>query len=165
MRGLILVLMLAACAAPPVAVPAPIWRDLSQPIGSTTRGGPLDISGDWVVAAAYPGGPAVPGGTVALRLDAAGDGVWAFSGAPAAAAIPVPVTQVGPGRYRAQPGPGLAVEFWVIWVDDDFRTAVIGTPDGAFGWVMDRPGQASADRARAAREILDFSGYDLGALP
>ena len=52
------------------------------------------------------------------------------------------------------------LELWVLWVDDDFRTAVIGTPDGRFGWIMDRPGQASRDRTRAAREILDFNGYD-----
>ena len=71
----------------------------------------------------------------------------------------LPLQVVRPNRWRAG-----EAEFWVLWVDDDFRTAVIGSPTGQFGWIMDRPGAASADRTRAAREILDFSGYDLGRL-
>jgi apolipoprotein D and lipocalin family protein len=65
-----------------------------------------------------------------------------------------------PGRLAVEGSP----EFWVLWVDDDFRTAVVGTPDGSLGWIMDRPGQASPDRTRAAREVLEWSGYDLGRL-
>ncbi len=65
-----------------------------------------------------------------------------------------------PGRWAS----GEVPELWILWVDDDFRTAVIGTPDGSLGWIMDRPGQASPDRTAAAREVLDWSGYDLGRL-
>ena len=166
MRALALAMFLGACAAQVEmpTVPPEQWRDTGQPIGSTTRGGPSDMAGPWVVSAGYPGGPVPVGGTVVLDLDAGGTGVWSFSGAPAAADFPLPVRLVAPGRYRGTLAPGQEVELWVLWVDDDFRTAVVGTPDGSFGWVMDRPGQASGDRARAAREILDFSGYDLGAL-
>ena len=146
MRRLILCLLLAACTTPaPVAPTGPVWRDLAQPIGSTTRGGPYDMAGNWQVQAAYPGGPLGPGDGIVLDFRA--DGTGDFNG------LPLQVTR--PNRWRAG-----GVEYWVLWVDDDFRTAVIGTPTGGFGWIMDRPGASSPDRSRAAREILEFSGYD-----
>ena len=150
MRRLILCLLLAACttAAPP-PVPVPGFRDMTSPIGSTTRGSPYDMAGNWQVQAAYPGGLFGPGDGVVLDFAADGSGV--MNG--------LPLQVVRPNRWQAG-----GAEYWVLWVDDDFRTAVIGTPSGAFGWIMDRPGAASVDRTRAAREILEFSGYDLSRL-
>ena len=57
-----------------------------------------------------------------------------------------------------------ARQFWVLWVDEGFRTAVLGNPDGTFGWIVDRSTTGGADRIKAAREILDFNGYDTGRL-
>ena len=147
--------LLMSCARP--APPAPtIYRDLAAPIGSTTRGGLTDLSGDWIVAAAYPGGPdGGPGQPIIINATGPASGTLQLGGSS------VPVTVGLPGRLRDVAN---GTEYWVIWVDDDFRTAVIGTPTGDFGWIMDRPGQASADRLVAAREILDFSGYDLSRL-
>jgi apolipoprotein D and lipocalin family protein len=54
--------------------------------------------------------------------------------------------------------------FWVLWVDEGFRTAVLGNPDGTFGWIVDRSTRGGADRIRAAREILDFNGYNVSQL-
>ena len=150
MRRLILCLLLAACAKsapPPVA--AISFRDATQPIGSTTRGGPYDMAGNWQVQAAFPGGLFDAGDGVVL--DFAADGTGVLNG--------LALQVIRPNRWMVA-----GVEYWVIWVDDDFRTAVIGSPTGAFGWIMDRPGAASTDRTRAAREVLDFSGYDLGRL-
>ena len=150
MRHLVLCALLAACTRPaPVDPPVTLFRDMNAPIGSTTRGGPADMAGNWLVQAAYPGGPFGPGDGVVL--DFAADGSGAMNS--------LPVQMTLPNRWLAG-----GADYWVLWVDDDFRTAVIGTPTGAFGWIMDRPGAASADRTRAAREVLDFSGYDLNRL-
>ena len=143
-------LLLAACDRPaPVAAPVTTFRELSAPIGSTTRGGSYDMAGNWLVQAVYPGGLFDAGDGVVL--DFAADGTGVLNG--------LPLQVVRPNRWVVA-----GVEYWVLWVDDDFRTAVLGTPTGAFGWIMDRPGAGSADRTRAAREVLDFSGYDLGRL-
>jgi apolipoprotein D and lipocalin family protein len=52
---------------------------------------------------------------------------------------------------------------WVHWLDFDNRTAALGAPDGSRVWIMDRSG-APAERLSAAREILDWYGYDLSRL-
>jgi apolipoprotein D and lipocalin family protein len=155
--AVLLALALAACARAPAPPPAaaPSFRDASAPIGSTTRGTASDLAGDWVVAAAYPGPlPVAPGTRVAVAPGAGGSVLWRLGG------TELPTAATGPGRYR-----GAGADLWVLWVDDGFRTAVVGTPDGRFGWIMDRPGQAAPDRTLAAREMLDFNGYDLARLP
>lgn len=154
--ALLAALSLAACAAEPPP-PAESFRDRSIPIGSTTRGGLQDLAGEWVIAQAYPGF-AVPGTRVTVAPGANG-AVLRFAGP--GGVRDVAVAAGPPGRLVPRDG---GPELWVLWVDDDFRTAVVGTPDGSFGWIMDRPGQASADRTAAAREVLDWSGYDLSRL-
>ena len=156
----LLPLALAACAreAPPVALPS--FRDEGVPIASTLRGSAADLAGDWVIAESYPGRPFAAPGTRVTVEPGAGGVAWRLDG-PGGAVAHETVNAV-PGRYesRAESGP----EFWVLWVDDDFRTAAVGSPDGTFGWIMDRPGRASPDRTVAAREVLDFNGYDVARL-
>ena len=65
------------------------------------------------------------------------------------------------GQGRLQPETGEAA--WVLWVDESYRTAVIGTPSGRFGYVLNRAPAIPADRLRAAHEILEFNGYSLAA--
>jgi apolipoprotein D and lipocalin family protein len=67
-----------------------------------------------------------------------------------------PLQPTGPGRFVIA-----GQEWWVLWADGDYRTLVIGTPSGRFGFVLNRAGGISADRMRAAREILEWNGYDL----
>ena len=69
------------------------------------------------------------------------------------------ITQLREGRLIAD-----GQQFWVHWMDINDRTAVIGSPDGRYGWIMDRTGAPSADRLKAAREILKWYGYDLSRL-
>ncbi|WP_210529381.1 lipocalin family protein [Rubellimicrobium arenae] len=162
-RALALLLLLAACgreaATPPAA--APSFRDRGQPIASTLRGTASDLAGDWVIAQSYPGLPfASPGTRVSIAVGSDASAGWSFAGP--GGTERVSTTAAGQGRFVPREEGGL--ELWVLWVDDDFRTAVVGTPDGRFGWVMDRPGEASPDRAVAAREMLDFNGYDLSRL-
>ncbi len=75
--------------------------------------------------------------------------------------------QNGKNRYRLTPaGPGQfarddGVKLVVLWADADGRTLVLGTPDRAFAVILERGAGArtSADRLKAAREILAWNGY------
>ena len=72
--------------------------------------------------------------------------------------------QQGQGRYVLSRPDGSTRTLWVLWVDEGFRTAVVGNPAGDFGWILDRSASGGADRIAAAREILDFNGYDTDQL-
>jgi apolipoprotein D and lipocalin family protein len=47
----------------------------------------------------------------------------------------------------------------VMWVDEDFETAAIGTPSGRFGALLDRDGVVPEDRFDAARDVFEFNGW------
>ncbi|MCC7320846.1 MAG: lipocalin family protein [Rubellimicrobium sp.] len=158
---------LAACAAPPA--PAPGWRDPARPIASAALFDADRFAGTWHVVARYPR-PAGAACADETLTHAPGAMRWACTGADGApldgwsgAAEP----GRWPGRFTlgagAQEGPGI-VEVWVLWVDVDYRTAVIGTPDGSAGLILDRNPSIPPDRMVAAREMLDFNGYDLSHL-
>jgi apolipoprotein D and lipocalin family protein len=66
----------------------------------------------------------------------------------------------GQGRYGL---PQLAAPIWVLWIDADDRTMVLGTPDGQFGMILSQD-PIPQDRMRAAREILAWNGYDLAKM-
>lgn len=68
---------------------------------------------------------------------------------------------VGPGRLKLRlNGMRFAADYWVLWVDDDYRTAVVGHPSGRAGWILARSPRISPDRLWAARRVLEFNGYD-----
>lgn len=72
---------------------------------------------------------------------------------------------VGPGRLEVRlDGVPFAADYWVLWVDDGYRTAVVGTPSGRAGWVLNRDPKIPADRLAAAEEVLRFNGYDVSQL-
>lgn len=71
-----------------------------------------------------------------------------------------PMIVTGPGRFAV----GGNAPWWIIWADVDYRTIVVGTPSGELGFILNRDGGLPADRMRAAREVLDFNGYDLRRL-
>ena len=74
----------------------------------------------------------------------------------------------GPGRWAAKAvdqWPSIPDgEMWVLWMDFDDRTLVIGDPLGRYVWVLDRKPEGGADRIKAARDILEWYGYDLDQL-
>lgn len=76
---------------------------------------------------------------------------------------PLTANVTGPGRFVMPRGEGPPIEHWVLWTDADYRVAVIGTPSGAFGWIMTK-GESRADLMQAAREIMDWNGYDMTQL-
>jgi apolipoprotein D and lipocalin family protein len=152
--------LLAGCAAapPPVAgfrpAEAPIWSNAVIDMGR--------LSGDWVQVAAFGAAP-LPCGAQALRLAAAPGGLaarGALCGAEGAVPLAGTLAFAGPGRLRPPAGP----DWWVIWADTDLRTLAIGTPDGRFGFILERSGRLPPDRLEAARQVFDFNGYRTGLL-
>ena len=162
---LLAVALLAACASAPQGG----YRASGTAIYSNAVFQPERLSGRWVQVADFAGlGAAgcaasglvvVPeGGQLGLEADLCIGGVRrAFRGE---------ATVTGPGRITlagADPA-GLGAEWWVLWVDDGYRTLVIGTPSGQFGFVLNRDPVLPADRQAAAREVLVWNGYDLSRM-
>lgn len=72
---------------------------------------------------------------------------------------------VGPGRLKVRLGSiPFAGDYWVLWVDEGYRTAVVGAPSGKVGWILNRTPDIPKDRLKAARQVLDFNGYILSDL-
>jgi apolipoprotein D and lipocalin family protein len=152
--------LLAGCAAAPA--PAPGFRPADAPIWSNAVIDMGRLSGDWVQVAAFGTAP-LPCGAQALTLSAAPGGL-AAAGALCGPAGAAPVTGrlafAGPGRLRPAEGP----DWWVLWADTDLRTLAIGTPDGSFGFILERSGTLPPDRLEAARQVFDFNSYRTGLL-
>jgi len=147
---LIAPLLFAVTACAPVAG----HRDSSVRITSVALFDPALFAGDWVVLAAYD--PAL----CAVRADTTARGIdWierSCGGGQSHSIAPV----TGPGRFTPDGGAHKGREHWVMWVDQTYRTAVIGAVDGSFGMVLNRDRHIPPDRMQAAREILDWNGYD-----
>ena len=72
---------------------------------------------------------------------------------------------VGPGRLEVRlEGVPFAADYWVLWVDDTYQTAVVGVPSGRAGWVLSREPDISPSRLQAAIDVLEFNGYDVTKL-
>ena len=152
MSAPVAVLALAGCMAPP----EPSYRDRAQPLSITTRVAPSLWHGDWYLRAATPGEREI----AKLGFDA---GSITPNCAPACGAG-WHVAPTGTNRWRLTDATGQTRELWLIWIDDSGRTAALGEPDGGYAWVLDRSAKGGLDRIQAAREILDFNGYDAGQI-
>lgn len=148
-------LLLAACMA---RAPAGIYRDPSAPIWSSAAFDPARIEGRWKQVAGFQTASiGCRDATVAIRPAAGGlriDGKLCLGGT--AERVAGLAKAAGPGRLDV----GGQADWWVLWVDESYRTLAIGTPDGSFGFVLDR-GSPATDRLTAAREIFDFNGYNV----
>lgn len=159
-----------ACTAPEPApvVLGPSYRDASALIGVTSRFDTQKFGGLWYVRAGF----APDLGRTAFRMVRTAEGpamrLGVFlcdpSGACGDYSEDLPVTTLGKGQFRVRMPDGRTRDFWVLWVDEGFRTAVLGNKTGDFGWIIDRSTTGGADRIKAAREILDFNGYDVSKL-
>ncbi|MHA6344041.1 lipocalin [Roseivivax sp. CAU 1761] len=140
--------LLAACARNPESpVPSPAaagLRDPAAPVAAQVDAGPERLAGEWRVVQ----GAGLPPGA-ALRF---APGRVTIAGTEHA------LDTLGPGRFAVAGRP-----LWVHWLDADARTAALGDPGGAWVFVIDREGRPG-ERLAAARTILDWYGYDLGAL-
>ena len=152
-----LVLALAACAAPE----GPGLRRAEAPISSQMAFDPARFGDVWHVAAAYGAeagcGPLaetwVPTGPQSYQV------TGTLCGPRGARAFASAANVTGPGRITRN-----GEELWVLWVDADYRVAVIGTPSGRFARVLSRTPTVRSDLMEAARRVLEFNGYDPAAL-
>ncbi|MEL6205335.1 MAG: lipocalin family protein [Pseudomonadota bacterium] len=143
---------LIACTPPPVTA----YRDRSVPISSTTRFDPDRFAGRWQRTAAFD--PAFLSSDCRTVTFTKASDIMAVAPCDGPESVAHDISPLG--RLTPREGPDL----WVLWVDEGFRTAVIGTPSGALGWVLERSGRTPPDRRAAARQVLDFNGYDLKRL-
>jgi apolipoprotein D and lipocalin family protein len=166
LRALLGLAAVAACAQP--EVPTAGFRDPAVPIYSNAVHAPAGLAGEWrqVAAFAGPGASGCDAGRLRLVNGPGGLSQTAelcLSGEVLRASGALAIS--GPGRVRPAQADGvLAQEWWVLWVDSGYRTVVVGTPSGAFGFVLNRDVSLPPDRLQAAREVLDFNGYDLSRL-
>jgi len=168
LMGLAVLALLAGCATAPV--PQAGYRAAGTPIYSNAVFQPERLAGRWLQVADFApagagtcaaGGLTVtPGAAGQLTVDAdlcLGGETRRYAGLARVS---------GPGRIRlaaADPA-GIGAEWWVLWVDADYRTLVVGTPSGSFGMILNRTGDLPPDRLMAAREVLAWNGYDLGRM-
>ena len=170
MRGLGALLVsavLSGCAA------APGYRDAGTQISSAAAFDPARYAGLWYEIARYP--VAFQKGCVAetAQYDLREDGTLGIVNACREGAPEGQVRRIegearitGPGRLevRFDGVPLVRAPYWVLWTDDTYETAVVGTPSGRAGWVLSRTPTIRPDRWRAALEVLEFNGYDTSRL-
>ena len=143
--GLVAIGALAGCLA--TAPKAPPLRDPKVSISSQVDVTAKRMAGDWVVRVSL-SETARPGERLTLRAGQGG-GLWLGE---------IALPDRGQGRFG---GGGGVPEWWVLWLDAGNRTAAIGTPGGEFGWIMDRRASGGEDRIKAAKEIMQWVGYDM----
>lgn len=173
MRWLLALVLLASCAKAPVAPPpnAPgLLRNPTAPLASQVDVTAERLKGDWFIRqrGADPGWlgsklniSSGPDGGLVITSDTVGcsdevDLCQAFTQT-------INLTGVGQGRWDVT---GASDGFptgplWVLWMEFDDRTAAIGGPDGKYVWIMDRNPSGGGDRITAARDILQWYGYDV----
>jgi apolipoprotein D and lipocalin family protein len=143
-------------------VPAPSFRDGAVPIASAALFDPARFAGTWHRIARTPSAAAPA--CAAPQEDWTADGTGGFRILSRCGAAPsgpaVTARAAGPGRFALDDGRSL----WVLWVDEGYRTAVLGAPDGSEALILDRRPTIPADRWAAAQVMLDFNGFDPGRL-
>lgn len=158
--ALFLILALAACTGS--------YRDTSVGMSSMAVFDPARYAGTWYEIASFPV-PFQAGCTdtkaeyglsetgLSVRNSCLQDGNRVV--------IDGTATVSGPGRLKVRlDGVPFPADYWVLWVDEGYRTAVVGVPSGRAGWILNRSPDIPDDRLRAAREVLAFNGYDLSRL-
>lgn len=123
---------------------------------------PARFAGSWRVAeSAVPG---CAGARQDWRWD--GHGRWDVAGTDCTGGAPGrmsgKIALTGPSaRFTPENGAYGGARIWLLWADQDYRIAVLGTPSGSFATVLVRDYPARGDLLTAANRVLDFNGYDV----
>ncbi|MEP5732317.1 MAG: hypothetical protein ABJL67_23455 [Sulfitobacter sp.] len=145
------VFLLGACAQD---APNDVTIGLRNPtvtLAGTTRFDVGRFAGDWVTV------DCIGSCDAAARYIVATEGVFVRR----AGDEDTPYLIGGPGILRQMGGEDTLV---VMWVDDGFRTAAIGDAEGRWAAILNRSADVSPDRINAAKEVLDFNGWDVSKL-
>jgi len=60
--------------------------------------------------------------------------------------------------------PFTAGDYWILDIDEDYETVVVGNPDGTAGWVLARQPKISQARLERGYAVLSEAGYDLSQI-
>ncbi len=150
---ILFLLLLAACSAPEPPAPA-AFRASDAAIYSSAVLEESRLTGHWVQVATFAAGGQAVCGPGAVDFDA-GQLRWDLCLADGRHGGDGPLRPGKPGRFAVDG----TDDWWVLWADGDYRTLVIGTPSGQFGFVLNRESALPADRLRAVRDIFRFNGY------
>lgn len=172
MRVLAVLLALAGCATTDSGGLFSVYRDTDAPISSKAVFDAERYAGTWHEVARFPvpfeAGCVGVTATYGLRDDGLLSVLNVCRNADGGEKSRITGTAeiVGPGRLKVQFAsvPFVKADYWVLWTDDEYRTAVVGAPNGRSGWILNRTPNIRADRLETARDILDFNGYDLSRL-
>ncbi len=168
MRGLALALSvllgLGACA--------PVWRDTGVPMRAVADLDVAAYAGRWYEIARFPvrfqEGCTATVAEYGLRDDARLSVRNACRiGAPDGPerSISGSAWVVEGGRLSVQLGwIPFPAPYWVLWVDEEYETAVVGVPSGIAGWILARSPEISEERLAEARSVLEAAGYDVSRL-
>jgi apolipoprotein D and lipocalin family protein len=55
-------------------------------------------------------------------------------------------------------------DYWIVFLDEGYETAVVGVPSGSAGWILARTPEIAPERLETARAALAANGYDLTRL-
>jgi apolipoprotein D and lipocalin family protein len=164
--ALALIGVLASCAPKPSA--PEVRRDPKVRISSAVIFEPARFAGDWRVVASHTPG-CVGAAQHWQQAQQRGTPAYVLSGTdctgPRPARLSGAAVVTGPGA-RFTPDTGFDRDpVYVMWVDQDYRIAALGTPSGGWAMILARDSVAGRpDLTAAAREVLAFNGYDLSKL-
>jgi apolipoprotein D and lipocalin family protein len=58
----------------------------------------------------------------------------------------------------------LRADYWVLYVDKSYTTAVVGGPGRRTGWILSRKPNRSRESLGAALRALEWNGYDVSRI-
>ena len=160
--------LLAACIALSACVGGS-YRDAAVPITAQRDFQPERYLGRWHEIARYPvffeqGCTATIAEYGPIDADTVSVLNTCREGAPDGPAkqIAGTATLVAPGELKVKFSsvPFVAADYWVLWVDADYQTAVVGVPSGRAGWILARTPTIDPARRAEAEAVLARNGYD-----
>jgi len=163
--SLLLICALAACSA--------TYRDPDVAIAAQRDFQPDRYLGRWYEIARFPvrfeeGCTATVAAYVAIDAETVSVLNSCRKGAPDGPeeSIAGTATLVAPGKLKVRFAgvPFVAADYWVLWVDENYQTAVVGVPSGRAGWILARTPKIDPARRAKAEAVLVRNGYDPGRL-